>query len=193
MSPSAPEPLPPPEDWVLVARIVRPQGRHGEALAELFTDFPERFAERKRLFLIGPKTQPRPVELERHWLHQGRVVLKFAGVDSINDVEALRGFEVVIPRGERAPLEDGAVYIADLVGCVLVDSRTAAPIGVISGVDIASTATPLLEVDTSTSGQVLVPFAKAFRPEIDLATRRISMELPEGLLELNTPGGVPGL
>jgi len=173
-----------PDDWVVVAKIVRPQGRHGEALAELLTDFPERFAERKRLYLLGSKTAPRAVELERHWLHQGRVVLKFAGVESITDVEALRGLEVAIPRSERAPLEDGAVYLADLIGCVLVDSRAGTEVGRIGDVDRESSATPLLVVETA-SGQVLIPFVKAYRPVIDLDAKRISMELPEGLLELN--------
>src|SRR5271167_3573283 len=130
-----PEPPEQPEDWIVVAKIVRPQGRHGEALAELLTDFPERFAERKRPFLLSPKTAPRAVELERHWLHQGRVVLKFAGVESINDVEALRGLEVAVPRAERAPLEDGAVYVADLIGCVLVDSLSGTEVGRIGDVD----------------------------------------------------------
>ena len=185
LSTAAPDPPGQPDDWVVVARIVRPQGRHGEALAELLTDFPERFAERKRLYLLGPKGPHRMVELERHWLHQGRVVLKFAGVESIPDVEALRGLDVAIPRSERAPLEEGAVYIADLFGCALIDSRSGAIVGKIADVDRESTATPLLVVETD-SGQVLVPFVKAYRPSIDLEAKRISMELPEGLLELNT-------
>src|SRR5450755_2580340 len=99
---------------VLLARLIRPQGRHGEILADILTDFPERFADRKRLCLTkslgksaGP---PREVALERHWLHKGRVVLKFAGIDSINDAELLRGMDVSIPREERATLADDAVY-----------------------------------------------------------------------------------
>jgi len=184
---------PPDDEWVVVAKIVRPQGRHGEALAELLTDFPERFAERKRLFLLSPKSGPRPIELERHWLHQGRIVLKFAGIDSINDVETLRGLEVAIPKAERAPLEDGAIYIADLIGCTLVDSRTAAEIGKITDVDRESSATPLLVIQTSAKEEALVPFAKAFNPTFDAAAKQLTMELPEGLLELNAPGGSPGL
>ena len=106
--------------WVLLARIVRPQGRHGEVLADIFTDFPEHFAERKRLFLRPPLgvvlEAMREARLESHWLHKGRVVLKFAQVDSIAEAENLRGFEVVIPREERMPLEGDAVYISDLLG-----------------------------------------------------------------------------
>src|SRR5215469_1083427 len=100
--------------WAIVARLVRPQGRRGEILADLLTDFPERFAERKRLYLLVSESSPQPgreVTLEQHWLHKGRIVLKFSGVDSINDAEALRDLLVAIPVSERAPLTGGAVYV----------------------------------------------------------------------------------
>ena len=170
---------------MIVAKIVRPQGRHGEALAELLTDFPERFAERKRLFLLGAKSAPRPIELERHWLHQGRIVFKFAGIETITDAETLRGLEVAIPKTERAPLEDGAIYIADLIGSTLIDSRTAAEVGTIIDVDRESSATPLLVIQTAAKEEALVPFAKAFHPTFDAAAKRLTMDLPEGLLEIN--------
>lgn len=187
--PSSAEAPPQPGDWVLVAKIVRPQGRHGEAVADLLTDFPERFAERKRLFLLGAKTAPREARLERHWMHQGRIVFKFEGVDSINDAESLRGLDVAIPKSERAPLADGAVYIADLIGAALIDSRADAEVGMIAEVDRDSSATPLLVVKTAVGQEALVPFAKAFQPNFDPETKRLTMELPEGLLELNAPGG----
>jgi len=185
--PISPGTTPQAGDWVIVAKIVRPQGRHGEALAELLTDFPERFAERKRLFLLSAKSNPRPIELERHWLHQGRIVLKFAGIDSIDDVETLRGLEVAIPISERAPLEDGAIYIADLIGSTLIDSRTKAEIGEIVEVDRESSATALLVVKNAANQEILIPFVKAFRPNFDRAARSLTMDLPEGLLELNAP------
>jgi len=186
-SPSSPGTTPPDGEWVIVAKIVRPQGRHGEALAELLTDFPERFAERKRLFLLSAKSAPRPIELERHWLHQGRIVLKFSGIDSIDDVETLRGLEVAIPISERAPLEDGAIYIADLIGSTLIDSRTTTEIGKIVEVDRESSATALLVVKSTANQEILVPFARAFHPNFDPAARSLTMDLPEGLLELNAP------
>ena len=70
--------------WVLLARIVRPQGRHGEVLADIFTDFPEHFAQRKGLFLrppAGSQAGLREAKVEAQWLHKGRVVLKFSQVD----------------------------------------------------------------------------------------------------------------
>src|ERR1700733_12064064 len=129
------------EPWVWLARIRRTQGRRGEVFADILTDFPEKFAERKRLWLLRgaapPAGTPRPaavldadqaddaaareVELVAHWQHKGGIVLHFAGVDSISDAEKLAGLVVAIPRTERAGLGEGEVYIGDLIGCVLVD------------------------------------------------------------------------
>src|SRR5271169_6509626 len=156
-------------EWAILARLVRPQGRHGEILADLLTDFPERFAERKRLFLVSSETSRtivREVALERHWLHKGRVVLKFSGVESINDAELLRGFLVAIPESERAPLSDAAVYISDLIGCEVVDVSSApVSVGKVTDVDPESA---LLVVQPDGAGEVLIPFAKAYLADIDV-------------------------
>jgi len=125
-----------PQDWVWLARIRRPQGRRGEVFAEILTDFPEKFAERRHLWLLQdpaagadtrvPATRaesfaPQAVRLSNHWLHKGGVVLHFAGVDSISDAEKLAGTIVAIPREQRATVSEDAVYISDLAGCMLVD------------------------------------------------------------------------
>jgi 16S rRNA processing protein RimM len=177
------------EPWVLVAHLVRPQGRDGELIAEILTDFPERFSERRHLFLLSSdgKTS-RPIELEDHWLHKGRVVLKFAGVDSISDADALRGLDVAIPRDQRAPLEDDSVYIDDLIGCHIIDigPANAGDIGAIASVDREITSTPLLVVHPAgKTEELLIPFAKAYLHKIDINEKRIEMSLPEGLLTIN--------
>ena len=178
------------DSWVLVAHLVRPQGRNGELLADILTDFPERFAERRHLTLLSPDGKPRPIELERHWLHKGRIVLKFSGIDSISDAESLRGFEVAIPRDQRAPLEEDSAYIDDLIGCHIIDvgSTRAGDIGPISAVDCETTNTPLLIIRAADNQEDLqIPFAKAYLKKIDLKEKRIEMSLPEGLLNINAP------
>jgi 16S rRNA processing protein RimM len=174
---------------VTIARIVRPQGRKGELLSELLTDFPERFAERRRLFLrAAANAEPREVRLERHWLHKGRLVLKLEGVDSIEAAEPLRGHDVVIPRAERAPLDEESVYVGDLVGCILYDRTTGTDAGEILDVDRESSNTALIVVRRpGASDELLIPFAKAYQPQIDLEGRRMEMSLPPGLLALNDP------
>lgn len=174
--------------WTILARLIRPQGRHGEILADILTDFPERFADRRNLALLASETSPealRGVQLERHWLHKGRVVLKFAGIDSISDAESLRGLLVAIPASERVALTDGSCYIGDLIGCEVIDLNAAATaIGIVEDVDPNA---GLLQLKTPSGGEMLVPFAKAYLVTMDIAGKRIEMRLPEGLLDINAP------
>ena len=187
-----------------LAHIRRPQGRKGEVFADILTDFPEKFAERRKLWLIAdpdsprakampvkPAPAPREVELQHHWLHKGGVVLHFAGSESISDAEALAGLVVAIPAEQRVPLGEDEVYIADLIGCMLVDVAGAAPVevGPIENVDRAAGPVALLVIGRPGSAdEVLVPFAKSFLRHIDLDAKRVEMALPEGLVGLNSSG-----
>jgi 16S rRNA processing protein RimM len=177
-----------PETWVLLAHIVRPQGRHGEVLADIFTDFPEHFAQRKRLFLRPPaKSQAdamREVKVASHWLHKGRVVLKFAQVDSMTEAENLRGFDVVIPREERMPLSDDAVYVSDLVGVRVIDVSRGGSIdaGEITDVEPEGPGPAMLVVRSQAGDEILIPFVRAYLRKMDIEGKRLEMDLPEGLL-----------
>jgi 16S rRNA processing protein RimM len=187
------------EQWVWLARIRRPQGRKGEVFADILTDFPEKFAERKHLWLVAEpgtplaKTHPSPreVDLVNHWLHKGGIVLHFAQSDSISSAEALAGLYVAIPEAQRAALAEDEVYVSDLIGCMVVDVAGAEPsgvagvdVGVIEEVDRAAGPTPILVV-SGKKGEVLIPFAKSYLRKIDLEARRVEMALPEGLVDLN--------
>src|SRR3954453_23790235 len=96
------------QEFITIARVVKTQGPHGEVAAELHTDFPEKFAERKKLFALEADGKRRELRLESHWLHKAFVVLKFAGVESIADAEALVGSEIQVPREQRAKIEADA-------------------------------------------------------------------------------------
>jgi 16S rRNA processing protein RimM len=190
------------DTWTWLARILRPQGRKGEVFAEILTDFPEKFAQRRRLWLLAenlparaghsaqvqaPLAAPGEVELAAHWPHKGGIVLHFAGVDSIMAAEALQGLIVAIPRGQRVVPGEDEVYVGDLIGCVLMDVAGAAPveIGKIEDVDRTAGEAALL-VLRSTAGEVLIPFAKSYLRRIDLDNKRVEMALPEGLANLNS-------
>jgi 16S rRNA processing protein RimM len=219
-----------PEDWTWLARIRRPQGRKGEVFADLLTDFPEKFAERRRLWLLpdpahkksdeldandalkghdfsraanaaksaralAPEggvptgTAPREVELIAHWQHKGGIVLHFAGVDSISAAETLKEMIVAIPSSERAVLAEDEVYVGDLIGCTLVDVAGVAPVIVGEIEEVDRTAGPVaLLVVRGAAGEVLIPFAKSYVRKIDIEAKQVEMALPEGLVDLNTPG-----
>ncbi len=164
--------------------MLGPQGRRGEVAAELHTSFPERFAERRELSGLAEDGSRCELQLQEHWFHKGHVVLKFAGVDSISDAERLAGMELQIPAEERAELEAGAAYISDLVGCEVVNRGSV--VGAVADVQFGAGEAPLLVVKRGEL-EFLVPYAEAFLKSADLAARRIEFELPEGLLEVQSP------
>jgi 16S rRNA processing protein RimM len=183
----------PTEPWVWLARIRRSQGRKGEVFAEILTDFPDKFKERRQLWLLPTQASvaatapaPRQMELQNHWLHKGGVVLHFAQVDSITAAEALKGMTVAIPREERAALGEDEIYVGDLIGCVLVDvaGAEAVRVGEIENVDRSGGAAPLLVV-RGAKGEVLVPFTKSYLRKVNLEAKCVEMALPEGLIALN--------
>lgn len=185
-----------PKQCTVVAKIVRPQGRKGEVLSELLTDFPERFAQRRSLLLrFHQQSELQPITLRHHWLptgkNAGRIVLHFEGIDSISAAEQLAGAEVLILDSERAPLDDDAFYVSDLVGCTVMEEEHV--IGIIQDVHFPADshgkriaeAAPILVLETPKGDELLIPLVKAFLQQPDLANKRIQMQLPPGLLEIN--------
>jgi 16S rRNA processing protein RimM len=187
------------QQWVWLAQIRRAQGRKGEVFADILTDFPDKFADRHRLWLIVDPEQmrskanraSREVELVAHWLHKGGIVLHFAQSNSISGAEALAGLVVAIPLEQRSALAADEVYIGDLIGCMLFDVAGLAPVqvGQIEDVDRAAGPVALLVVHPAGSEEeILIPFAKSYLRCIDLVAKRVEMALPQGLVELNAPG-----
>lgn len=175
--------------------MVKTQGRWGEVAAEVHSDVPERFVEGMRLFALlanrdkelGAAVEEirREVQIESLWPHKELLVLKFAGVDSISDAEALIGSELQVPRGERARLDPGWNYVNDLVGCSVFDSDK--EIGRIEDVQFGAGEAPLLIVAEGAGKRFDVPFADAYLEGVDIGRRQVRMKLPEGLLEVNAP------
>jgi 16S rRNA processing protein RimM len=160
-------------------------------MAELHTDFPERFQERRQLSGLAANGTRRELQLEEHWFHKGGVVLKFAGVDSISDAELLAGLELQVPFEQRAELEDDAAYVSDVVGCeVWIGAGDGQQLlGTVSEVQFGAGEAPLLVVRAKIGAEreILVPYAEEFLKSVDFQQRRIEMELPEGLIALDAP------
>jgi 16S rRNA processing protein RimM len=137
-----------------------------------------------RLFALGFDGSRRELKVEEFWPHKSYLVLKFAGVDSISDGEALIGCELQVPDAERAKLEAGWVYVSDLVGCIVIDGDT--EIGNVRDVQFDAGEAPLLLV-RSGSKEYEIPYAQAYLTRTDLNGKKLFMRLPEGMLELNAP------
>jgi 16S rRNA processing protein RimM len=140
------------------------------------------------MFALPPQGERRALELESHWGHKGRVVLKFLGVDTISDAEMLVGSEIQIPRQQRAGLEPGWAYVSDLVGCVVTATEAGREreVGEITEVQFGAGEAPLLVIRGG-GREHLVPFAAEFLESVDLEQKRVRMKLPEGMLEIDAP------
>ncbi len=186
--------------WIVLAHLLRPQGRKGELLAELLTDFPDRFDGREDLFLAPPEFQgtgveARSVQVISSWLpvgkNRGRIVLHLAGIDTISDAESLVGLDVIVPEDGRLSLDGDSTYVSDLIGCVVFDNETS--VGEVTGVEFPTSSDgarlddmpSLLEVRSEDGDEILIPYAKAFLKSVDIAGRRIVLSLPAGLVDVN--------
>lgn len=188
------------QQYTVLARLLRPQGRKGELLAELLTDFPERFDEREDVFLAPPgftdvAASARRVRVVSHWLptgrNAGRIVLHFGGIDTIALAENVSGLDVVVPRLQRVELEDDAEYVDELIGCAVYDGTEF--VGVIEEIQFPASsdgtrrlaeAAPILTVRSPESHEILIPFVKAFVRLVDVSAKRVEMTLPAGLVDL---------
>jgi len=176
-------------EFVTLARILKTQGRRGEVAVEVHSDVPGRMQPGMRVFALAKDSSRRELQIEDAWPHKNYVVLKFVGVDSISDAEPLVGSELQVPLGERASLERGAVYVSDLIGCTVLDCRRenrGREIGVVKDVRFGAGEAPLLVVGSGKTEHE-IPYAQEFLKQVDLERKRIEMNLPEGLLEVNAP------
>ena len=167
---------------VVVAEVLRARGNRGEVLARSQTDVPGRFKALTEAWLHLPDGSDKQVKIESAWEHKSDWVLKFAGVDSIGDADLLRGADVWVKPEKRAALADGEYYRSDLIGCRLVDGRSGELVGIVEGWQQHGGA-PLLEVSHA-GREVLVPFVPELCRRVDLEARLVTVDLPEGLLEL---------
>jgi 16S rRNA processing protein RimM len=171
---------------VTLARILRPRGLRGEVAAEILTDFPERLLSLREVWLADGLGAPRRTQVQHCWFSTsrgGQAIFLFAGVETVEAAERLRGCEVQVPLEQRTKLDAGNYYVDALLGCEVWEADAAAAMGTVRDVEFPGGA-PLLAVETS-DGEVLVPLVAEFCVRIDVKSKRIDVVLPEGLRDLN--------
>ncbi len=177
------------DEWLVVGKIVAPQGLRGELRVYPDTDFPDRFEKPgPRWLRATPASDPEPVELlsGRRLAGKKLYVIRLAGVTDRDRAEALRGCKILVKAGDRPPLDADEYHVADLVGLTVVLQATGMAIGRVT--DVMSAGNDLLAVqldDRPQASPVLIPFVKAIVPVVDLAAGRLEIVPPVGLLDLN--------
>lgn len=172
-------------DWnamAVVGRIARAHGIRGQVIVNLETDFPEaRFRPGATLFAErgGALT---PLTLTTVRFQNGRPVIGMQGVETMNEAEQLAGLELRVPVEALAPLPEGTFYHHDLVGCRVV-TKDGREVGTVEGVEGTLGGSRLIV--TGGASEILIPLARDICPTIDIAGKRIVIDPPEGLLDLN--------
>ena len=169
-----------PDLFVSIARVTRPQGLKGAVRIRIDFDAPGLFTSGQRVTLsLGERSVETSIEDCRP--QHGRWVARLAAIESIDDAEKWVGAELLIPRAELPPAGDGTFYSFELEGCRVYGDGTY--VGTVIGIEASGDA-DLLRVEDA-GNEVLIPFVRAFLKNVDLEEKRIDMELPDGLVELN--------
>jgi 16S rRNA processing protein RimM len=175
--------VPPEEnDPILVAHIVKVRGLRGEVVADLLTDFPDRFENLKSLIGISGDGGKRSLQIEEQWLHGDRAVLKFAGFDSIEEAKELVGYDLAVSAEERIELPEHSFYEWELIGC-RVETIDGNFVGEVAKI-MRTGAVEILSVIDDAGRDRLIPMASDIVIEVDKENKVIRVDPPEGLLEL---------
>lgn len=170
------------DDAILVGVVARTHGNRGEVIVNSETDFPEeRFRKGARLLTRRKDGSPSTLEVATMRMHQGRPVILFAGVGSMNDAELLAGQELRTDEVETELLPEGGFFHRDLIGCEVV-TEAGETVGRVTAVQ-SNTAQSRLVVAGKRS-ELMIPLADAICT-VDIAAKRITVRPPVGLLELN--------
>jgi 16S rRNA processing protein RimM len=165
-----------------VGRIARAHGIRGQVIVSLDTDFPqERFRPGAELF-IERNGAVQCLTLTTVRFHRDRPVIGIAGVDTMSEAEALAGRELRVPVDRLAPLPGGTFYRHDLIGC-RVETRAGELVGTVEQVEGTLNGSRL--VVAAPRGEVLIPLVADICIDIDVAAKRIVIDPPDGLLDVN--------
>ena len=167
-------------DLIAVARIVRTRGLKGEVVAEILTDFPERFEMLDIVTAVRETGERTKLKIEKFWFQGARVVLKFAGYDTIESGETLKNVEICVRESDAVELDEGEYFDWELAGC-MVETLDGEPIGKVREL-MRTGGTELLVVQGETK-EYLIPFANSICVEVDIENKLIKVDPPDGLLD----------
>ena len=170
------------EEDIVIARIVKARGIRGEVASILETDFPGRFSSLERVTVWMPDGARLSLKVEDHWFHNQRVILKFEGYDTMTAAQGLVGGRLVVAEGDAEPLEEGQFFEREVIGSEVVTSGGKV-LGLVTKV-MRTGGTDILVLSGNDGREHLIPFADEICTCVDVSAKRITIDPPEGLLDL---------
>jgi 16S rRNA processing protein RimM len=169
---------------IAVGIIRKAHGVRGEASIEPWTDSADRFEELKAVTLVSPDDAlTRELRVESVRAHGERALMKFAGIDTPEEVQTLHNWTIEIPADQARALDEDEYFLHDLIGLTLIDAEGRER-GVVTDTYEGGGGI-LLHVKRADGKEFDVPFAADLCTEIDVAGRRMVVALPEGLDDLD--------
>ena len=168
------------ENLVAIAKTTKTRGLRGELVADVLTDFPERFDDLENVIAILPNGNQQVLKIERFWFQKGRVILKFKGFDAIETAETLRNAEICVPEDEAVELKENEFFDWELENCQ-VETLEGVKIGAVK--EILRTGGTEVLIVTGDTKEYLIPFAETICVEVDIENKLIKIDAPDGLLE----------
>ena len=167
-------------DLVAVAKVVKPHGIRGNVTAEILTGFPERFENLIDVIAVAAEGDRSKLVIADHSFHKNRLILKFDGIDSIEEAENLRNATICVPESEAVELEADEYFDWDLEGCRVV-TIDGTHLGEVREISRAGENENL--VVKGPDAEYLIPFARAICTTVDIGNKLIEVDPPEGLLD----------
>jgi len=167
------------DEFLILGQITAPWGNKGDVKVFLLTDFPDRFFDLEEVIWVKDEIKKNLI-IDRVRKHKGMMVVKFAGIDSTNESEFLRQGYLCIPKEERIPLPEGQYYFYEIIGLTVFNSA-GEKVGVVR--DILTTGSNDVYVIQRNLGEkdLLLPALKSVVRAIDVQTKRMVVDIPEGL------------
>lgn len=159
-----------------IGKIVNTHGLKGTLKVQPWADYPEIFEEIPRVFHNNKEYEIVSVSYQKNL-----VLLNLSGITSLNDAEPLKNSIIYAERDDMDELPDDTYYIADLIGCTIIENNT--EIGIVSDV-IATGGVDLYEIKRKGDKPLYLPAAKENILNVDTEQKIILVKIPEGLLDL---------
>ncbi len=168
------------DDRLRVGIITATHGIRGEVKVFPTTDDAGRFSELERVYADMGEVKV-PLEIQSVKFFKQYAILKFNGIDNINEAEKYKGKDLLIDRKEAVPLEEDEYYIADLIG-LKVYTEDGENIGVLKDV-IRTGANDVYAVNSKKYGEILIPAIKECILSVSIEEKRLDIHLMDGLLQ----------
>ncbi len=167
------------EDMLQVGVITQTHGVRGEVKVFPTTDDVNRFKKLKQVILdTGKETMP--LEIQSVKFFKQFVILKFKGIDNINDIEKYKRCSLYVTREHAVPLEEDEYFIADMIG-MEVCTEDGNIFGTLKDV-IETGANDVYVIENAEHGEVLVPAIKECIRSVDIEKGQMMIHLMDGLM-----------